>query len=178
MFQTGIAYRYITRIYNPYRSIRVGETIQAGCGVNLERGTYNKDYVCLRDKVYGRLHLRDRLAEKHYMGPVLRSVGGFISQRDALISAVYYVFFAEAVEFVAGIFGTDLGYFAVEMDYMGAAGAFVEIVDILSNHIYGKALLELGYQPVGFIGLYLAKVFALHIVKVQHERGISRPTLG
>ena len=175
VLETGVMNHDLTRVDDIDRGVWIRVAVETGGRVNLERSADYQDEVGLSDQVDGRLHLGDSLAEKDDVGPVLRSVGGEVAERDALIAAVHHIALAEAVEFVAGILRPDLGYFSVEMDDVGTSGALMEIVDILGNYIDRIFRLQFSYQPVGFVGLNVAEMLPLHVIEIEHEAGVARP---
>ena len=63
----------------------------------------------------------------------------------------------------------------MEMDDLGRAGAFVEVVYILGEHANAVAALKLGDGAVAWIGLDLVELSAALIIKIEHELRVAVP---
>ena len=152
-----------------------GIPVEPGGGVDLQGGADDQDDVRRGDQLHGPLDLRDGFAEEDDVRAVLGAVGRLVAQVHLVVANVDDVFLGEPVVVVAGVLGADLGGLAVQVHDVGGAGALVEVVHVLRDHVDGVALLELRDEPVRLVGAGVAQLRALHVVEVQHEPGVAGP---
>ena len=74
--------------------------------------------------------------------------------------------------------GTNLHEFAVEMHYIRASGALVEVVDVLGYHHHVEVFLELVQNLVGTVGLDAGEGGTAFVVEAVHEGRIAREAVG
>ena len=64
------------------------------------------------------------------------------------------------------------------MHNLGAAGAFVEVIDILGDDTHVEMLLEFMQDLMGAVGLYSTELAAAFVIELMYERRIAAETVG
>jgi len=66
----------------------------------------------------------------------------------------------------------------MEVEYIAAAGALVEVIDILGDDIYVIPFFELYECFMGCVGHAVEEAFAPLAVKAVDQRGVARESVG
>ena len=143
---------------------------EAGGGVDGEGGADHEEQVGVADFAQGAFVFGDGFAEEDDVGAQLCAVGGEVAEAGGAGGGKDQV----GVAFAAGF-----AQFAVEVDDAGAAGAFVEVVDVLGddgNVVEGG--FEFGKGEVTGVGGHVVELGAAGVVEVEHEAGVALPGFG
>ena len=65
----------------------------------------------------------------------------------------------------------------MQVDDVGRAGAFVQVVDILGYDTHVVFLLQADKLLVGLVGLCVDDILAAGIVEIEHQLGVAFPRL-
>ena len=167
MADSAVTYIDFTRIYQIHRGIKRRISIKTGCRIDAERRPDNQKEIRFRYDVNRLFNLRHRLSEPYYMRAQLMSVRGLVSQMYFPVTDVEDGLFGETVLLIAAVFRPYLGEFAMEMQDIGTACAFMEIVHILRNDIDIELILERSDGAMCVIGSYSFELVPPYIVEVE-----------
>ena len=79
------------------------------------------------------------------------------------------------VELVVG--RANLRELAMQVDDVLRTGLLVQVVDILRDDRNVVEVLQLGHQPMAFVGLSRVKLTPQHVVEIGDKGGVGQPTL-
>lgn len=88
------------------------------------------------------------------------------------------MFFVESVDTCLVAHRPHFHEFAVEMEYLRAAGTFVEIVDILGDDIYVIPLFKFDKCRVGSVRVAFHEPFSTFVVKLVDEGRVACESVG
>ena len=147
-----------------------GKLNEACCGVDIQAGAYDDEYVGRSDLLCRALDLGHRLSKPHYERPQLTAVGRTVADVD--IGVVGW-----QLNDLRGIVWRErrCGFhqFSVQVYHMRGAGALMKVVDVLRDHRHLERPFELSHQVMPatrFHGWQLPPPF---VVEVEHEARVA-----
>ena len=100
---------------------------ESGGGVDIHGCAYHDEIVGLFAHLGGGFDIGYRFAKPDDMGPQLCPVGSFVAK--------VYVAVADVDDEIVVAVAAGFGQFAMQMEHVGGAGLFVEIVDVLGDYL-------------------------------------------
>lgn len=84
----------------------------------------------------------------------------------------------EAEDDVGVVDGPECHQFAVEVQYFGGAGLFVEVVDILGDDLHVEVVFEGSDAAVGVVGGDVGELGAAVVVELVDKGGVTSEAVG
>ena len=143
---------------------------QSGGGVDVERRADHHEDVGVLHEVDRRLDIGHRFLKKYDVGAhavtVDHGVGGSVERPG--VEGVYLGLVVD---------GAYLHQLAMQVEHMGAAGAFMQVVDILCDHVHVVPLFQIYQSEMSGIRLGFEEIVAALVVKLMHECRIGRESI-
>lgn len=174
--EAAVADGKVIRVDDVDGRLPAGVPVQAGGGVDGQGCADDQQDVGRFDGVDRLFDHRDAFAEPHDVRPQLAAVRGLVPEADFRIADVEDFFLREGAVVDAGL-RADFRQFAVQVDDAGAAGPFVEVVDILGDDGDVVVLLQRGDGFVGGVGSHVFQLEPLPVVEIQQQAAVGVPAL-
>ena len=142
-----------------------------GGRVDLERCSYDKENICSDHLALSLLDLRHRFSEEYNMRTELPVVlPASVPEMYLGITYIENLVFAELVLLVIDTFRPNLRKFTMQMDDVGAACSFMQVINSLRYDCYFEIPFHPGKKEMCRVGLDIPKIDPSLVVKLKYLR--------